>query len=143
MDASAGPMRSRPAKNVTIADSDFHPLDPDARKRDAIANAPFGDKSQRPTYVTRPVAIGDDPRRVQIPLELTTDWTYVRFHGPHATQAAYQGRYGPDGLYWMAERLTSWLEDGCDVYAYFNNDDSGFAVEDARWLADRLGHRPE
>jgi uncharacterized protein YecE (DUF72 family) len=76
----------------------------------------------------------------QHPWELTTDWTYVRFHGPHATQAAYQGRYGPDGLYWMSERLSSWLEEGYDVYAYFNNDDSGFAVEDARWLADRLGH---
>jgi uncharacterized protein YecE (DUF72 family) len=77
------------------------------------------------------------------PWELTTDWTYVRFHGPRATEAAYQGRYGPDGLYWMAERLDGWLKEGCDVYAYFNNDDSGFAVEDARWLADRLGHRPE
>ena len=75
------------------------------------------------------------------PWELTTDWTYVRFHGPHATQAPYQGRYGPDGMYWMAERLSSWLEEGCDVYAYFNNDDSGFAVEDARWLAERLGRR--
>ncbi len=45
--------------HVTIADSDFHPLDPDARKRDAIANAPFGDKSQRPPIVTRPVTIDD------------------------------------------------------------------------------------
>jgi hypothetical protein len=24
------------------------------------------------------------------------------------------------------------------VYAYFNNDDSGYAVQDARWLAERL-----
>ena len=76
------------------------------------------------------------------PWELTTDWTYVRFHGPRATQAAYQGRYGPDGLFWMGERLSSWLDEGRDVYAYFNNDDSGYAVDDARWLADRLGHRP-
>lgn len=46
--------------NVTIADSDFHPLDPEARKRDAIANAPFGNKSDRPPYLSRPVTIGDD-----------------------------------------------------------------------------------
>ena len=46
--------------HVTIADSDFHPLDPEARKRDAIANAPFGDKSRRPVYKSRPVEIGDD-----------------------------------------------------------------------------------
>lgn len=73
------------------------------------------------------------------PWELTTDWTYVRFHGPDALEHPYQGRYGPDGLSSTAERLGTWLAEGCDVYAYFNNDDSGFAVEDARWLAERLG----
>jgi uncharacterized protein YecE (DUF72 family) len=72
------------------------------------------------------------------PWELTTDWTYVRFHGPRATEAAYQGRYGPDGLARATERLSRWLAEGCDVYAYFNNDDSGYAVEDARLLAERL-----
>ena len=45
---------------VTIADSDFHPLDPTERRRDAIANAPFGDKGQRPPLVTRPIVIEDD-----------------------------------------------------------------------------------
>ena len=49
------------------------------------------------------------------PWELTTDWTYVRFHGLRATEAAYQGRYGPDGLFWMAERLGGWLAEGHDV----------------------------
>jgi acetyltransferase-like isoleucine patch superfamily enzyme len=46
--------------NVTIADSDFHPLDPELRIRDAVANSPFGDRSQRPPFVTKPVTIGDD-----------------------------------------------------------------------------------
>src|SRR5205814_9088328 len=46
--------------NVTIADSDFHPIEPSLRKQDAIANAPAGDRSQRPPLVTRPVTIGDD-----------------------------------------------------------------------------------
>jgi acetyltransferase-like isoleucine patch superfamily enzyme len=46
--------------NVTIADSDFHPLDPEERKLDAIANAPFGDRTRRPVLVTRPVVIEDD-----------------------------------------------------------------------------------
>jgi acetyltransferase-like isoleucine patch superfamily enzyme len=45
---------------VTIADSDFHPIDPNDRKQDAIANSPFGDRSQRPPFVTRPVTIEDD-----------------------------------------------------------------------------------
>ena len=48
--------------NVTIADSDFHPLEPEQRKQDAIASAPEGDRSQRPALVTRPVIIEDDVR---------------------------------------------------------------------------------
>ena len=75
------------------------------------------------------------------PMVLTTDWTYVRFHGPRALEHKYQGRYGPEGLEEVAVQLRQWLGEGCDVYAYFNNDGSGFAVADARWLADRLGHR--
>src|SRR5262245_12094373 len=46
--------------NVTIADCDFHPLDPELRKEDAVANAPFGDRSRRPPLVARPVVIEDD-----------------------------------------------------------------------------------
>ena len=37
-----------------------------------------------------------------------------------------------------AKRLEAWLDEGCDVYAYFNNDYHGYAVDDARWLAERL-----
>ncbi len=75
------------------------------------------------------------------PWERTADWAYVRFHGPDAIGHPYQGRYGPDRLASMAARLSSWLAEGHDIYAYFNNDDSGFAVQDARWLATRLGCR--
>ena len=46
--------------NVTIADSDFHPIDPDLRKQDAVANSPSGDRSQRPKVVSRPVVIEND-----------------------------------------------------------------------------------
>ena len=45
---------------VTIADSDFHPLDRAARRIDAIANAPGGDQRLRPPLVSRPVVIEDD-----------------------------------------------------------------------------------
>ena len=38
----------------------------------------------------------------------------------------------------LATRLQAWLDDGCDVYAYFNNDWYGHAVADARWLRERL-----
>jgi acetyltransferase-like isoleucine patch superfamily enzyme len=46
--------------NVTIADCDFHPVGIEARRRDAIASSPAGDRSSRSPLVTRPVVIGDD-----------------------------------------------------------------------------------
>jgi uncharacterized protein YecE (DUF72 family) len=79
---------------------------------------------------------------VDHPWELTTDWTYVRFHGPDAPEHPYQGQYSRRQLSRVAELLTSWLAQGVDVYAYFNNDDSGFAVQDALWLAQRLQRPP-
>jgi uncharacterized protein YecE (DUF72 family) len=72
------------------------------------------------------------------PWILTTDWTYVRFHGPDALNVKYWGLYGPPRLEPAASRLADWLGDGHDVYAYFNNDWHGHAVTDARWLRERL-----
>ena len=46
--------------HVSIADSDFHPIDREERRRDAIANAPGTDKSGRPAYESRPIVIEDD-----------------------------------------------------------------------------------
>lgn len=72
------------------------------------------------------------------PWELTTDWTYLRFHGPDAAEHPYKGAYSEARLSVFTERLSSWLDQGVDVYAYFNNDDSGHAVQDARCLAYQL-----
>ena len=72
------------------------------------------------------------------PWELTTDWTYVRFHGPDALERKYYGLYGGRRLWRPARRLQAWLGEGVDVYAYFNNDWYGHAVDDARWLRRRL-----
>lgn len=68
------------------------------------------------------------------PFELTTDWTYVRFHGPNALQQAYHGAYGDQRLEEWVARLGGVLDAGHDVYAYFNNDYSGHAVRDALHL---------
>jgi uncharacterized protein YecE (DUF72 family) len=68
----------------------------------------------------------------------TTSWTYVRFHGPNALAEPYHGRYGGRRLWRAAERLAGWMDAGDDVYAYFNNDFHGHAVDDAIWLRDRL-----
>ncbi len=72
------------------------------------------------------------------PWVLTAAWTYVRFHGPDALVRPYAGAYGARRLRRPAERLARWLDDGIDVYAYFNNDIGAAAVADARWLRDRL-----
>jgi uncharacterized protein YecE (DUF72 family) len=68
----------------------------------------------------------------------TTDWTYVRFHGPEASVQPYHGAYPPRRLATVARRLRAWLADGTDVYAYFNNDWEGNAVVDARRLRAQL-----
>lgn len=47
---------------VTIADSDFHPRDPAARRKDAVANAPYGDRRNRPDLESAAVVIGPDAR---------------------------------------------------------------------------------
>lgn len=48
--------------NVMLADSDFHPKDPDLRRADAVAISPQGDVSQRPPTTSQPVIIEDDVR---------------------------------------------------------------------------------
>jgi len=68
----------------------------------------------------------------------TADWTYVRFHGPRALEEKYVGRYGGRRLWRPADRIATWLDEGCDAFAYFNNDFNGDAVRDAQWLRARL-----
>ena len=57
------------------------------------------------------------------------------------SQHKYHGRYGGRRLAPVAKRLRAWADEGTDVYAYFNNDYEGHAVEDARWLRERLVRR--
>ncbi|MEY2521891.1 MAG: hypothetical protein QOJ66_456 [Ilumatobacteraceae bacterium] len=68
------------------------------------------------------------------PFVMTTDWTYIRFHGPNAISHPYRGAYGAHRLRPWADRLEHELDAGHDVYCYFNNDYDGHAVTDARWL---------
>jgi acetyltransferase-like isoleucine patch superfamily enzyme len=46
--------------HVTIADCDFHPIDPNLRIQDAVASSPLGDHTQKPSLTTRSVIIDDD-----------------------------------------------------------------------------------
>jgi len=65
------------------------------------------------------------------PEEVTTNFIYLRFHGPTGD---YGGKYREVDLRGWAEKIMGWREAGRDVYAYFNNDMRGYAVENAREL---------
>lgn len=71
------------------------------------------------------------------PRVLTTDWTYLRFHG--ASPAAHDGAYDETPLANESRWIASTLRDGVDVHAYFNNDVGGHAVRDAIRLRTMLG----
>ncbi len=64
----------------------------------------------------------------QSPQCVTTDFAYVRLHGP---DAPYRGRYSAASLRRWAETFSSWLRQGKSVYCYFDNDERGYAVMDA------------
>ncbi|MEU6668933.1 DUF72 domain-containing protein [Streptomyces sp. NPDC046727] len=70
----------------------------------------------------------DVQARPVTPLWRTTDWGYVRFHEGRARPWP---RYGTRSLETWVDRIATTWSDAEDVYAYFNNDPGGAAVEDA------------
>ena len=62
------------------------------------------------------------------PIEVTADWAYVRLHGPGDK---YQGRYERRALRHWADRVVDWSAQLKAVYFYFDNDDSGYAAQNA------------
>ena len=81
------------------------------------------------------LVIADDARRPVGEPELTAGWTFVRFH---YGARGRRGNYSERELEPWAARLEAWRAVG-DVYAYFNNDWEGFAVQNGLWLKRRLG----
>ena len=80
-----------------------------------------------------------DPRQPRYPfreLELTADWTFVRFH--HGTRGR-NGNYSETEIAEWAERIDGWAASGIDVYAYYNNDWEGYAVRNGLRLRELLG----
>jgi uncharacterized protein YecE (DUF72 family) len=70
------------------------------------------------------------------PTEVTVDYVYVRLHGP--SEKPYQGRYGAQRLSGWAGAFSRWLAQGRDVYCYFDNDQHGYAAQDAMRLQQML-----
>jgi uncharacterized protein YecE (DUF72 family) len=82
------------------------------------------------------LVIPDSPKYPFRALELTADWTFVRFH--HGRRGR-RGNYSDREIAEWAEPIAGWRDQGVDVYAYFNNDWEGFAVKNGLKLKELLG----
>jgi uncharacterized protein YecE (DUF72 family) len=81
------------------------------------------------------LVIGDRPEVKEFQShELTSDWTYVRFH---YGSRGRRGNYSERELEEWARRFEEWSRE-VEVLAYFNNDWEVFAIRNARWLKRRL-----
>jgi uncharacterized protein YecE (DUF72 family) len=80
------------------------------------------------------LVIGDHPERPFQTQELTADWTFIRFHYGHRGR---KGNYSTTELEEWAGRIEDWRR-RIEVFAYFNNDWHGYAVQNGVWLRRRL-----
>lgn len=66
------------------------------------------------------------------PLKVTADFAYVRLHGPAAGK--YQGSYTDAVLGNWARQIEAWAQHLKAIYIYFDNDQAGYAAENALTL---------
>lgn len=69
---------------------------------------------------------------------VTTDFVYLRFHGP---KELYASSYTPQKLGSVASRVADWIGSGMTVYAFFNNTDGGHAWRNAERLRELVDRR--
>jgi uncharacterized protein YecE (DUF72 family) len=69
------------------------------------------------------------------PKKITAPFIYVRLHGP---EGAYQGQYSTEALSGWAGAFSTWSSQGKDVFCYFDNDEAGYAAQDALKLKKML-----
>jgi uncharacterized protein YecE (DUF72 family) len=65
------------------------------------------------------------------PKRITADFIYIRLHGPGD---AYQGQYDSSTLAGWAGAFATWAAQGKEIFCYFDNDEAGYAAQDARSL---------
>ncbi|MFL6314416.1 MAG: DUF72 domain-containing protein [Terriglobales bacterium] len=63
------------------------------------------------------------------PFDITADFAYVRLHGPDAGK--YQGSYSHAQLREWAQRIEEWSQRLKAIYIYFDNDQAGYAAQNA------------
>lgn len=72
------------------------------------------------------------------PREVTADFVYVRLHGPGGP---YQGNYDSQTLAGWAGAFSTWSRQGKSIYCYFDNDEAGYAAQNAQTLQSMLQRR--
>ncbi|HEY7402759.1 MAG TPA: DUF72 domain-containing protein [Candidatus Angelobacter sp.] len=70
------------------------------------------------------------------PFEISADFTYVRLHGPEAGK--YQGSYSFSTLRAWAQRIEEWSKKLKAIYIYFDNDQAGYAAQNALALRNMI-----
>jgi uncharacterized protein YecE (DUF72 family) len=73
------------------------------------------------------------------PKEITTDFVYIRLHGP---KGAYQGSYSRQSLSGWSNVISAWQQQGLSIYCYFDNDEAGYAADNAQSLCAMLNLTP-
>ena len=66
---------------------------------------------------------------------ITAAFIYIRFHGG---SVLYGSNYSGEELSVWAGRIRKWAKENLDVYAYFNNDAHGYAIQNAKTLEELL-----
>jgi uncharacterized protein YecE (DUF72 family) len=116
----------------------------DERLRNALDNLPPGRHAfefRHPSWFDEAIysmlrerdvalVIGDAPTRPFQAYELTTDFTFIRFHHGRRGRG---GNYSRTELEEWAERIKDWRRE-VEVFAYFNNDWNAYAVRNAKTL---------
>src|SRR5829696_1921950 len=69
---------------------------------------------------------------------ITAKNIYVRFHGP---KELYASPYTDEMLNDFAKKFRRWVKEGHTIWAYFNNDVYGYAIEDAKRLMKMVGKK--
>jgi uncharacterized protein YecE (DUF72 family) len=120
----------------------------DDRLRNALDNLPPGRHAfefRHPSWFDQAIysmlrerdvalVIGDAPTRPFQAYELTTDFTFIRFHHGRRGRG---GNYSGTELEEWAARIKKWRRE-VEVFAYFNNDWKAYAVRNAKTLTSLL-----
>ena len=72
---------------------------------------------------------------VKSPKTVTADIVYIRLHGP---DGPYRGQYSDHVLKDWAGRFLNWRNEGKEIYCYFDNDEAGYAPQNAMRLQEMV-----